>query len=485
MNVLAETRRATWSLAQIFVVVAVGTGIALLMGSQSILLSVGAILALAFLVLFLQRPDYGLLVVLLVRASTDVSFRLFGEVTRESVRLGGMPNIVLMSVVVLAGGLFILTRGLPLISLPGGRLLALFLLGGAVGVLRSDSTLRAVNEWLPVLASFVAYALAASLFRTPRMIQKALNVIAASFILPAVFGAYQMIRGQGVLVSDFAQPRILGTFVHPNPFGFFLVIVLALFLVRFMTHGVKHKAILLIGIGTAAVLLVGTFARVAWAGAMIVVFVIAALRRPILLLVLPLLVVFAIVFLPAIGERVADPLGGSFADRFTNLWPGVIREWRSATSDESVYLAALNRITGLGPGMGLVLGQRGYGASTPAHNDYLRILVEYGIFGLVNFVLLIGVLVIFAFRTWQTARNGDPLVAVPSLTFLSLTLAFPIMSLTDNVFGYTVNQVYFWSLAGLTVAASHSAYRPPLELPDGPLETGRGLIEEHSIGRMP
>jgi len=39
-----------------------------------------------------------------------------------------------------------------------------------------------------------------------------------------------------------------------------------------------------------------------------------------------------------------------------------------------------------------------------------------------------------------------------ALAFLGLTVAYPIMSLTDQVFGATQNQIYFWTLAGLSAA---------------------------------
>jgi hypothetical protein len=43
-------------------------------------------------------------------------------------------------------------------------------------------------------------------------------------------------------------------------------------------------------------------------------------------------------------------------------------------------------------------------------------------------------------------------MASVALSFLALTFAYPVMGVTDNVFAATQNQVYFWTLAGLTVA---------------------------------
>jgi O-antigen ligase len=237
--------------------------------------------------------------------------------------------------------------------------------------------------------------------------------------------------------------------------------MLALFIVQYATHGGRRKAVALLGAGATGILLLATFTRIAWVGALVVVLVIGFCRLRFLLILVPIVAILAVIASPSLGARLADPLGGSFADRFSNLWPATIREWVEVTGAEpTIVLVAVSRLTGLGPGMGLILAERGgYFRISPAHNDYLRVLVDYGVFGVLMFILLLFVLMVFAFRTWRDARNSDPLLAGVALTFLALSLAFPLMSVTDNVFGYTANQVYFWTLAGLTVGVHYHTKR--------------------------
>ncbi len=482
MNVLTERKRLTVSLLQFVIGVAMALGLALLVGQLPVLVSVGVVIVTVFCVLFLQHPDQMLLLILIIRASSDLSLRYFGQIGDTVLPLGALPNIVLILTLILAGGLFILARNIPLLGLPGARLLILLLVGGLVAALRAESRLLAINEWMPVLASLVTYALAAHLFPSSRKMGRVLIAIAVSFVVPATLGFAQLIRQEGVIVFGLTVPRIWGTFVHPNPFGFYLVILITLFLVLVLEQQGVARWFAALGLAAACVLLLATFARVAWVGVAAAMLVIGVVRQRILLMVGPLVVALIFALVPPLAGRVADPFGGSFADRLVYLWPAILAQWQAATTDGGLLLVAVNRMIGLGPGMGLVLARRGYyGMSTPPHNDYLRVMVEYGIFGLINFVSLLGVLALFALKTWRSVRGTDRMLSTVSLSFLALSIAFPLMSLTDNIFGYTNNQVYFWTLAGLTAAAARlkvqSAGEQGLEasVPTGQRGEGKSL----------
>src|SRR5579864_5641604 len=85
--------------------------------------AVGGVL---FLVLFFQRPDLGLLAALFVRSFTDLTAHHSAGAAAGSI--GSSPlNIGLILVLIFVGGIFILSRGLPFLSLPGGTPLTLLL----------------------------------------------------------------------------------------------------------------------------------------------------------------------------------------------------------------------------------------------------------------------------------------------------------------------------------------------------------------------
>ena len=433
-----------------------GLGLAVLLARFSVAWVLAGGLGLAFFVLLLQRPDLGLLATLAVRSSTDLSFWVLGGalVSRD---VGALPNIGLILMLIAAGSLFILSRGVPLLRLPGGIPFALLLLTGLVGTVRAESMLLSFSEWLPVVSGLIAYALTAHLFRTPAQVQTVISALALSFVVPAAFGLYQLVAGQG-LADPSVGRRIFGTFFHPNAFGVYLVLIFAVFLCQALVQPGRRKLPALLIVAVAASLLVGTLTRVAWAGAVVVLVVVGLLRSRALLLILPILLVVIIGAVPSITERLADPLGGSFADR-VDIWRGMFHEWSLATgSDGGIVAVTLNRLAGLGPGVVGILTAPGRGGiEYAAHNDYIRVLVEYGFFGLGLFIVLHIVLFIFAFRTWK--QSTDRVMAAVALSFFALTLAYPIMSITENVFAATQNQLYFWSVAGVTVAISRLSLR--------------------------
>lgn len=451
-DVATPARATAWQLA---IAVLGGLGIVLLVGDAPPPLIVGGVAAFLLFVLFLQRPDLGLLAILLARASSDAlltsghGVEITGNVLSRAVL---NPNTGLIAVLVLGGVLFMLSRRLPLIGLPGGRLLVMLLAVGAIGLLRAESKFFSISEWLRVAAAPVTYSLAAYLLSSRRRTQRTVDVLALSFVVPALVGLDQLITGHTRYVLGPEIRRIYGTFVHPNPFGLYLVVILSVFICQALVHSGARRMWALAIVAVSSVLLLATYARFAWAGAVIVLLAIGALRwRPLLALVVGLVVGAAMV--PSVGVRLADPFGGgSFADHVL-LWRLALGQWVDATYDPTSSVAtAMNRLGGLGPGAVEVITAPLRGVPTAAHDDYIRMLVEYGVIGLAAFLALTVVLIVAAYRAWRVAPAGPPKAV--ALSFLALTLAYPVMSLTSNVFATTQNQVYFWTLAGVTIGAS-------------------------------
>ncbi|GEM_PF-959323 len=438
----------------IFAVILAGLLLALLVNAAPLALAAGAVLALLFLLLFFGRPDLGMLVALVARASTDLALVYAGQAAavggaRGTARALVSPNAGLVLILIFAGGLFALSRRVPLLALPGGQPFALLLALGLLGVVRSQDVLLALNEWLPIVAAFVAYGLAAHVFRRPAAIQRAIDALAVSFVLPALLGFYQLATGHASVRVNEAFLRINGTFVHPNAFGLYLALVLAVFACQIPTQKGVRKLLALAITAASSVLLIATFARFAWIGAVIVLLTVGVLRYRTLLALLPLLVAVALA-VPSVSARLQNPLGGSFEDR-QGIWQALVRAWeaRTGTSEGSLVIA-VDRLAGLGPGAVDTLTRETYGAPVASHDDYLRVLVEYGLLGLGLYLVLMLVLIISAYRVWRACPPSA--LSSVALAFLGLTVAYPIMSLTDQVFGATQNQIYFWTLAGLSAA---------------------------------
>jgi O-antigen ligase len=265
-----------------------------------------------------------------------------------------------------------------------------------------------------------------------------------------LLGFQQTIFGGGQFYRGISLARVVGTFVGPNAFAIYLVMILAVFVVQMFGQSKRVRIWSTLIALSSGILLVQTFTRVAWIGAAIVILTIGLLRERRLLALLPLAAVIAFVTVPEITGRVSNPLGGTFADRVA-IWRGSYAAWLHLTSLGGGFLTTLlDRLSGLGPGARYALVALAEGRTIGAHNDYLGILYDFGVMGLVSYIVLLWILTITAYRAWRRTRDDPALSAVP-LSFLALVLAYWVMSLTDNLFGMTVNQVYFWSLAGLTV----------------------------------
>jgi putative inorganic carbon (HCO3(-)) transporter len=414
----------------------------------------GAALVIVSFLLFLQRPLTALLLILFVRALTDATLSFTGAAAGGGIgHIVASPNILLVLILVGAGGLFILTHRVPLLNLPGGVPLVLLLLTGLVGMLHSHTILFSIDQWFRVASDLVSYGLAAYLFRTGARIQKLLDALAATFVIPALIGFMQMVTGRGW--ADIVGNRIYGTFVHPNAFGIWLVCFFSIFLCQaFVQTGWRRQVALAI-VMASSILLLGTYARASWAAALTVVVVLGLFSKRVLLFA-GLIVVLAAASVPSIAHRVADPFGenSSFADR-RGLWAGAIEQWKSETaSDDSSFATVLNRLAGTGPGSteSLTARERG-GVGYAAHNDYVKVLLEYGVLGLLFFLLMALSLLFSAYHTWIHAP--DRLTSAVAVSFLALTLGILVASYTDNIFGATQNQIYFWTLAGVTAAVGH------------------------------
>lgn len=196
-----------------------------------------------------------------------------------------------------------------------------------------------------------------------------------------------------------------------------------------------------------------TFSRGAWLGFICGVLLMTLISRRWKVL-LPALFLFVMAILmnaslttralPVLSLATGQPTGVAFSERSEILGIGVqlIRE---------------NPF--LGKGLGTFMdycGQRAVATHTDyAHNCYLQIWAESGIFSLLAFLLFIGTLIgkgIHAFK-----REEDPLL----LGLLSGIFAFSIHSFFDTQFYSVAQSFLFWSMLGILAAATQNNVSVP------------------------
>ena len=193
-------------------------------GARVVGLGVAALFAGgALLFLVLRRFEMFVLAVLACRSSLDV-FKI-GDRTSMSI-----DPAALLAVVLIVAGLWWLS--LDLESWRQSRsparapLVALVLCGGFSLITAAQPVVSGV-ELLRVVAVVVMVMALERLVNTPAYLRLLLGALLVSCVVPIVVGLYQAVTGTGEKdLGGFA--RLTGTFLHPNPFAFYLALMIVM-----------------------------------------------------------------------------------------------------------------------------------------------------------------------------------------------------------------------------------------------------------------
>lgn len=217
-----------------------------------------------------------------------------------------------------------------------------------------------------------------------------IGCIAVGFLVPAAVGGYQLISGN-TEHDVYGVGRLDGTFVHPNPFGAYLACVTVFFL-TFLVD-LRGRARARLAVGTLAVisatLLIFTFSRSAL-GIFLVSLVWWSMlgSRKRALLVLGALAIAAAIAFPAIAWRFQDllevgstatPEGNSLAWRLMNY-----QRLAQSFLQSPIVGQGLGSISLVNPTT--ILTEEGFRSGFSAHNEFVRVLVEQGVIGLVGWI---------------------------------------------------------------------------------------------------
>ncbi len=315
--------------------------------------------------------------------------------------------------------------------------------GGAAGV----------REWIR-LASYAPLVLLAIYYGAQSKQRLVLNALLLSFAVPALVGAYQLIFQTGASIQGFH--RIQGTFVHPNPYSFYLICVIA---VLYNQWRANVKSWLTLGLlAMAAVLLLATFSLTGW-GMVLVWIAVAAWfegrAARIVLVALCVILAAGILATDTGRARLAalttwDDLDeiertkretGSHSWRLLN-WRFLYREWKK----QPVFGYGLASSPSVNPNINVIGG----GVGHDPHNDYVRYLVETGAVGLFVWLAFLGWVGKELWRSFKRAHA--PPQQRSAWTAIALYTAWIIGSLNDNLITATGYQYVLWTIFALSCA---------------------------------
>ena len=282
---------------------------------------------------------------------------------------------------------------------------------------------------ISILAVFNYVAIYCSKGENPKLL---INVIIISSILPVCFGLYQFLFGKGSLATP-GFNRIYGTFVHPNVFAQYLLLVFFLLLFVLATFKIKkiYRRLLIVYSVIMLFSLYNTFARGAWIavaiGVLIFIFLKTKLSKKIIHFSLILILLLALSpYLQKRWEDITQP-----QDNQVNSLEWRVNLWRNS-------VAYLQEHPFIGNGLGMYEEKMGQ----MAHNDYLKISYETGLLGLIFYLILLCYVLFGALRNLFKAKSLFEINRYKII--LCIIVSLLTMSLADNLARSTLIMIYYF-----------------------------------------
>ena len=390
---------------------------------------------------FLARPEWFLYFFAASRISLD-AVKLLSYLSPEigrrwSLSLDGIISGLLLFC---AAIYFFTNRKIKIFTLPGVRPYLIFLVICFIGLFTSLDVIVGIRHFIHYLTYFLIYVLGVNILNTKEKNYKLAFAVLLSALIPLATGFYQALTISGIL-SITGFNRIYATVTYPNAYAFYLMIILIFVLtVYFYVKTFKNKLILLLATIPISLSLILTYTRGAWLGVSFGVgmFVLMLLRKLsfknfILLIVflfgISVLVAF---FMPQIMERSSYLTRASMGSLG---WRGMV--WFTYFQE---FLS--HPFRGYGIGSCGVLAKKNLGVIIAPHNEYLKLMVETGIFGVIAFLSVMVLLLRFSIREYRNNPENKKVILASGLT--AVIFGVLIVSFGDNLFDYDVVFNYFW-----------------------------------------
>ncbi|MGH2641167.1 MAG: O-antigen ligase family protein [Actinomycetota bacterium] len=433
----------TWQLAlggAVVVAAATIGGLAAPGGNRSmVLLPVAVAVGLGVLVLAATRFEVFVGCILVIRASIDTID--FGSRTLDA---AGAISVLFVG----ASCLWLLAwrddsaRPASPVAALVPPIAALFLCA-LISVLFSEHPLESLVEVGRFGTLIVIVAVLGRLVRDERSMRFVLLAALGSAIVPLLVGFRQITGGGGVLTAS-GLDRVRGTFLHSNPFAAYLFLMFTL-AVSLYPHVERRWKLVLAPLAIACgACLIATYSRGAWAATVLALIVVGILQDRRILWLLGATSIVAVLAIPSIRVRLSD-LTESQKESGA---PGNSLVWRLQYWQEVLALQD-------DPWFGIGIKEVELGAtaaSTPPHNDPIRIFVETGFLGLAAYTWLLIALGIQARATLGRAPPGIPrgLAVAFAATFAGIV----VLSLSANMITQLVILWYFMTIVVLAIAGS-------------------------------
>ena len=317
-----------------------------------------------------------------------------------------------------------------------------------------------------MLSNISIFWLVIAFVKTRKDFTLVLLAMVISALIPLAGGFWGLLQGSGtsVVLGIPSLVRIKGFFAHPNNYAHYLIII-GLCVYTFYRWSkierVRFEKHLLLLLSVIIASLVLTFSRSGLIGLVLAILLVGINNSRSLLKILLLIAILGLIFallFPSFIEYTftqtltsSDPSESTLASRYW-IW------------EQGYEWATINPVAGNGPDSFVKL------VRIDAHNDYLRILVEYGIPGLLFFGWVTLIQLKDGWRLMNASkrllqinqRNIETVDGISGFvdfqkgyilarSFLSLLIAIIVMGAGANIFNFPVLQWYVFAFWGLVV----------------------------------
>lgn len=371
--------------------------------------------------------------------------------------LNSVPELLMFMIFII----FILRLALNQINLKKSEVfipVALFVLSILFSLLRAKfiDYVQLYYQFSVIFLFFIVISIA----RDPAIIKRIIfSMVLSTFIVsvaaviqfilkenPQLFGFMFGNPPGGILYPDEFY-RSIGSFGQPNALGGFLVLSLP-FVILFVQHPIKMKYPVIPAIMLFFVLLAlfSTLSRSAILGfgAVIFLFLFFGGKRKLKLAVAGMIILLMLVsFFPVLTNTIQS--------RFSNLLAG---EFDSHIVRLVLYQAAVKMFESsplFGVGLGNFIVSQDILEVKGAHNVFLNILAELGLFGLVSF-LAIPILVLKNNLKFLRQKKSGFLPSIALCSSLSI-IGFLVAGLFDSLLHTFPISLYFWVIVALSLSA--------------------------------
>lgn len=368
------------------------------------------------------------------------------------------PASVIYLLIILFGLLTIFTDWRGVKSLPLKYILLLAsTLAGASLFWSADPALSRI-EFIYLLVPFFMYLIAYVHFSQAGAFLKLILASVLASAIPLVTAAYQLLTGSYFYEPDSSLGRLTGGLDHPNTFGLYLFLIIALLVSFYLARAdrkIKNNKLIFGYLAALVFFLVLTYSRTSWFCLAVFLAFLMIRERKIIFLALAGAPLVAVIIMSSENIRL----------RILEIFDNAL--FSSITARLNLWQVALSQISlkpffGHGAGLAEAVIEnaktwRG-GISLP-HNDYLLQTLELGLTGLAIFLAYTFGAIYYVFNAFKSLADNKTVVnlfgrifilnfKILAFVLLALLIALLPATIFESLSQKIILQIIIWSLLG-------------------------------------